>query len=466
MTTSSAASGAAMSSGSRSRDKLRVFGFPEDASHAKHHDPVVRGAHPAAEARADASHHRGDGGDRQDHRRPRAHRLSGRREGELGLQRQARERLRRRRPPPGGARLPVDRLAGGEERDALLDAVRHSGFHQTRRRPREGLTVHVEGAEVDRHEEPAASSTQTASGVTVWGRSFPRRTGARPRDRAAGSPRRGRRPPSGRSRRRASMSHLPGQALFVHGARTLWHRSSSGRASAPRGPADGGLTAGGETATREPMSNEHWVRVAATGEISPGEGRVVETGGRALAVFNVEGTYYAIDSTCSHRAGPLGDRELEGTVVVCPWHAWRWDVTSGANVNNPAVRVACFPARVQDGAVFVQLGAGAGARRAVTIGGILAAFSIHPPARRCRMHRFITAALIGVAALAFAGAAEAFQCPKLVGQINATAGNRFDAAASDARIKAAEADRLHKEGKHAEAEKAAEEGLERLGIKA
>jgi len=82
------------------------------------------------------------------------------------------------------------------------------------------------------------------------------------------------------------------------------------------------------------------------------------------------------------------------------------------------------------------------------------------------MHRFITAALIGVAALAFAGAAEAFQCPKLVGQINATAGNRFDAAASEARIKAAEADRLHKEGKHAEAEKAAKEGLERLGIKA
>ena len=82
------------------------------------------------------------------------------------------------------------------------------------------------------------------------------------------------------------------------------------------------------------------------------------------------------------------------------------------------------------------------------------------------MHRFITAAVIGVAALAFAGAAEAFQCPKLVGQINATAGNRFDAAASEARIKAAEADRLHKEGKHAEAEKAAKEGLERLGIKA
>src|SRR5438132_12038123 len=89
------------------------------------------------------------------------------------------------------------------------------------------------------------------------------------------------------------------------------------------------------------MSNEHWVRVAATGEISPGEGRVVETGGRALAVFNVEGTYYAIDNSCSHRGGPLGEGDLEGTVVVCPWHAWRWDVTSGAQLDEDrAVRHA------------------------------------------------------------------------------------------------------------------------------
>jgi NAD(P)H-dependent nitrite reductase small subunit len=103
------------------------------------------------------------------------------------------------------------------------------------------------------------------------------------------------------------------------------------------------------------MANDGWVRVAAVGEIAPGEGRVVEAGDRTLAVFNVDGAYYAIDNTCSHRGGPLGEGDLDGTVVTCPWHAWRWDVTSGANVNNPAVRVACFRARVQDGAVFVHL---------------------------------------------------------------------------------------------------------------
>ena len=53
--------------------------------------------------------------------------------------------------------------------------------------------------------------------------------------------------------------------------------------------------------------------------------------------------------------GPLGEGDLDGTVVSCPWHAWRWDVRSGANANNPALRVACFPVVVENGAVFVEL---------------------------------------------------------------------------------------------------------------
>jgi len=79
------------------------------------------------------------------------------------------------------------------------------------------------------------------------------------------------------------------------------------------------------------------------------------------------------------------------------------------------------------------------------------------------MQRLIMAAVVGLTVLAVAGAADAFQCPKLIGQINAEAGNRLDAAGYEAREKAAEADRLHKEGKHAESEKAAKEGLAKLG---
>ena len=64
-----------------------------------------------------------------------------------------------------------------------------------------------------------------------------------------------------------------------------------------------------------------------------------------------------------------------------------------------------------------------------------------------------------------AGPALAFQCPKLIGQIAAAAGNRFDNAGYDAKMKAAAATKLHSEGKHADSVKAAQEGLAILGIK-
>ena len=97
------------------------------------------------------------------------------------------------------------------------------------------------------------------------------------------------------------------------------------------------------------------VRVAGVADVPPGEGRVVDADGRQLAVFNVDGAFHAIDNTCPHRGGPLGEGDLEGTVVSCPWHAWRWDVTTGANVNNPVLRVACVPLAVEDGALWVEL---------------------------------------------------------------------------------------------------------------
>jgi len=96
-------------------------------------------------------------------------------------------------------------------------------------------------------------------------------------------------------------------------------------------------------------------KIADKSELKPGEGKVIEIGGKTLALFNVDGTFYALDNTCLHRGGPLGEGELEGKIVTCPWHGWRWDVTSGANTNNPALKVDCFPVKVEGTAVFVEL---------------------------------------------------------------------------------------------------------------
>ena len=71
--------------------------------------------------------------------------------------------------------------------------------------------------------------------------------------------------------------------------------------------------------------------MARLGELPEGAVRQVVLDGRAWALANVEGTIYALDNNCPHNGGPLGRGQLDGAVLTCPWHGWRWSVTSGAN---------------------------------------------------------------------------------------------------------------------------------------
>ena len=89
-----------------------------------------------------------------------------------------------------------------------------------------------------------------------------------------------------------------------------------------------------------------FVSVAKVSDIPPGQSKTVYIGGKGIAVFNVDGTFYAIDDTCLHRGGPLGEGELEGNVVTCPWHGWQYDVKTGASITNPAAKVSCYQTEV------------------------------------------------------------------------------------------------------------------------
>ena len=97
------------------------------------------------------------------------------------------------------------------------------------------------------------------------------------------------------------------------------------------------------------------VRIADAADVPAGSARVVEASGKAIALVNAGGRLYAVDNTCLHRGGPLGEGEIDGLVLTCPWHGWRWDVATGASTNNPAVRLACYPVTVEDGAVYVEV---------------------------------------------------------------------------------------------------------------
>ena len=78
------------------------------------------------------------------------------------------------------------------------------------------------------------------------------------------------------------------------------------------------------------------------------------------------------------------------------------------------------------------------------------------------MYRLILTVLVGLVALALASPASAFQCPKLVAQINQATAQRYDPTAADAKVKAVQAQALHAAGNHAESEKLAKETLDKL----
>ncbi len=78
------------------------------------------------------------------------------------------------------------------------------------------------------------------------------------------------------------------------------------------------------------------IKVAETDEVPPGTATTVDLEGRPVALFNIDGTYYAIDDTCTHRGGPLSEGEVEGTIVRCPLHGATFDVTTGYVLGPPA----------------------------------------------------------------------------------------------------------------------------------
>ncbi|MCS6287303.1 MAG: non-heme iron oxygenase ferredoxin subunit [Nitrospira sp.] len=97
-----------------------------------------------------------------------------------------------------------------------------------------------------------------------------------------------------------------------------------------------------------------FVRVASTADVKPGQAVVVEVNGKTLAVFNVDGAFHAIDNTCVHRGGPLGEGDIHGKVVACPWHGWQFDVTTGECVKNPAAKVEVYQVKVEGNDITVR----------------------------------------------------------------------------------------------------------------
>jgi nitrite reductase (NADH) small subunit len=96
-----------------------------------------------------------------------------------------------------------------------------------------------------------------------------------------------------------------------------------------------------------------FVKVAKVSELLPGDARVVECAGKTLALCNVDGTFYAVDNTCPHRGGPLGEGFLDGDRITCPWHGWQFELTTGQNALPLSAGVACYPTRIEGDDILI-----------------------------------------------------------------------------------------------------------------
>ncbi len=90
-------------------------------------------------------------------------------------------------------------------------------------------------------------------------------------------------------------------------------------------------------------------------DLVQGSGKTVEIEGNQIALFNVGDQFYAINNICIHRGGPLGEGDLAGNIVTCPWHAWEYDVTSGCTLHDPSKKVNSYELKIEGDDILVKV---------------------------------------------------------------------------------------------------------------
>ena len=99
-----------------------------------------------------------------------------------------------------------------------------------------------------------------------------------------------------------------------------------------------------------------FTKIATQSELpAAGEAKEFPCGDRVICIANVDGALSAMDNLCLHRGGPLGQGLIDGGKVVCPWHGWQWDPTTGQAGHNANAKVAIYRLKIENGDVQVEV---------------------------------------------------------------------------------------------------------------
>ena len=104
-----------------------------------------------------------------------------------------------------------------------------------------------------------------------------------------------------------------------------------------------------------PDADQQTLSVGATGDLQPGACiRVELPAGDELAVYNVNGEFYATENFCPHRGAPLSDGVLCGHVIECALHGWQFDVRSGECLTVEE-RIRSYKVKIEEGLVKIEV---------------------------------------------------------------------------------------------------------------
>ena len=97
-----------------------------------------------------------------------------------------------------------------------------------------------------------------------------------------------------------------------------------------------------------------FVKLAAQSDLpAVNEVKELPCGDKLICVANVNGEISAMENTCLHRGGPLGQGVIEGGKVICPWHGWAWDPKTGQGPG-PTAKIAVYPVKVDGEDVLIE----------------------------------------------------------------------------------------------------------------
>jgi nitrite reductase/ring-hydroxylating ferredoxin subunit len=98
-----------------------------------------------------------------------------------------------------------------------------------------------------------------------------------------------------------------------------------------------------------------YVPVAEVAEVPRDRTKIIKVAGTPIALLNVGGAIYALEHSCPHQGGPIGEGEIEGMTITCPWHEWKFDIRTGANDRDPTILAKTYEVKVVDGLVLVEV---------------------------------------------------------------------------------------------------------------